>query len=116
MTVSAPLIYQFSVMGTPVEPTFKATLKDTAESIRTLAEAAGITWVQNGQAPHAALVSVETQNARTGTAAIGASGTLGHVVASGVAYWVPGAPWVNATHFCNATVGSDAVIQITLGR
>lgn len=116
MTEYGPLPYRFSVMGTPIDATFKAILTDTAQSIRALAETAGITWVVNGQSPHAALVSIETNNARTGTVAINAAGTLGHVVASGISYWVSGAAWVNATCFCNAAAGVGAVIQISLGR
>lgn len=116
MTEYHPLDYRFSVMGTPKDATFKATLADTAQSIKILAETAGVTWTVNGQTPHAALVSIEANNARTGTAAIGAAGSLGHVVVSGASYWISGAPWVDATYFCNASAGANAVIQITLGR
>lgn len=112
----APLPYGFPVMGTPTDNTFKATLTDNAQSIKTLAVAAGITWTQDGQDPNGVLITVETNAARTGTANISASGTLGHVIASGGSWRIPGAGYINASYLCNATAGNNAVVQITLER
>lgn len=112
-----PLTYQFSVMGTPVDNTFKATLDNTAKSVQTLAEAAGITWVQNGQTPHGMWLSVETQNARFGAVGIGAVDTTGHVLAKDlVPIHFSGSGFINALKLSNATAGSNAVVQITLER
>jgi hypothetical protein len=112
----APLQYGFPVMGTPVDNTFKATLTDTAQSVKTLAVAAGITWTQNGRDPNGVLVTVETNGARTGTGNISAASTTGHVIASGGAWRIPGTGYINASYLCNATAGNNAVVQITLER
>ena len=112
-----PLEYGFPVMGTPVDNTFKATLDNPAKSIQTLAEAAGITWVQNGQSPHGVWISVETQNARFGTTGTGATGTVGHVlVKDTVPIHFSGAGFINALKLTSAAAGSYPVVQITLER
>jgi len=111
-----PLPYGFPVMGTPVDNTFKATLIDTAQSIQTLAETAGITWTQSGRDPNGVLITVETNAARTGTANVAASGTVGHLIAVGGAWRIPGTGYINASYLCSATAGDNAVVQITLER
>jgi hypothetical protein len=112
-----PLVYQYPVMGTPVDNTFKATMDNTAKSIQTLAETAGITWVQSGQTPHGVWISVETQNARWGTTGLSASGTVGHVIVKDTApIHFAGAGFINALKLTSAAAGSYPVIQITLER
>ncbi len=111
-----PLPYGFPVMGTPVDTTFKATLTNTAQSIQTLATAAGITWTQSGRDPNGVLITVETYAARTGTASIAATGTIGHVIAVGGSWRIPGTGYINASYLCNATAGDNSVVQITLER
>lgn len=111
-----PLPYGFPVMGTPVDNTFKATLIDTAQSIKTLAETAGVTWTQSGRDPNGVLITVETNAARTGTANVVASGTVGHLIAVGGSWRIPGTGYINASYLCNATAGDNAVVQITLER
>lgn len=111
-----PLQYEFPVMGTPVDNTFKATLTDAAQSIKTLAVAAGITWTQSGRDPSGVLITVETNAARTGTANVAASGTVGHLIAVGGSWRIPGTGYINASYLCNAAAGSNAVVQITLER
>ena len=118
----APLQYQFPVMGTPVDNTFRATLDNTTvRSIQSLAEAAGITWMQNGQTPHGIWISVETQNARFGTTGVVASDNaslvVGHVlVKDTVPIHFSGAGFINALKLGNAVSTSNAVVQITLER
>jgi hypothetical protein len=112
-----PLHYQFPVLGTPVDNTFKATLDNTAQSIQTLAEVAGITWIQSGQTPHGIWISVETQNARFGTTGTSASGTVGHVlVKDTVPIHFSGAEFIGALKLTSAAAGSYPVVQITLER
>ena len=111
-----PLTYQFPVMGTPVDNMFKATLDNTAQSLQTLAKAAGITWIQDGRSPQGALISVETNDARAGATGTSASGTVGHVLAAGSSWQVSGAGFVNALKLTSATAGSYPVVQITLER
>ena len=112
-----PLPYGFPVMGTPVDNTFKATLIDTAQSIRALAETAGITWTQSGRDPNGVLITVETNAARTGTANVAASGTVGHVIVKDTApIHFAGAGFINALKLTSAAAGSYPVIQITLER
>ena len=112
-----PLPYGFPVMGTPVDNTFKATMDNTAKSIQTLAETAGITWVQSGQTPHGVWISVETQNARWGTTGLSASGTVGHVLVKDTApTHFAGAGFINALKLTSAAAGSYPVVQITLER
>lgn len=113
---TAPLDYTFSVYGTFVDNAFKATLDNTAKSVKTLAEAAGITWVQNGQAPHGALFSIETYDARIGTANITTANGIGIIVANGVTGHLAGAGALASTYFTTKTQGSNAVIQIILER
>lgn len=111
-----PLQYEFPVMGTPVDNTFKATLDNTAQSIKTLATAAGITWTQSGRDPNGVLITVETNAARTGTGNISAASTTGHLIAVGGSWRIPGTGYINASYLCNAAAGSNAVVQITLER
>ena len=113
-----PLQYEFPVMGTPVDNTFKFTFTDnTTKSIQTLAEAAGITWAQNGQTPHGMWISVETQNARFGATGTAASGTIGHVITTTAApVHFAGTGFINALRLTPAAAGSYPVIQITLER
>jgi len=111
-----PLIYQYPVVGTPVDNTFKATLGDTATSLQTLVEAAGITWLRNGQPPQGVLLSIETNDARVGVTGIGAAGTVGHVFAVGSSWHLAGAGFLDALKLCNSAAGSNAVVQITLER
>ena len=111
-----PLKYEFPVMGTPVDNTFKATLTDAAQSIKTLAEAAGITWTQHGQDPNGVTVSVETYAARYGTGNITAASTTGHLMAVGSPWRFPNTGYINALYLCNAAAGDNAVVQITLER
>ena len=111
-----PLVYQYPVVGTPVDNTFKATLDNTTVSIKTLAATAGITWFRNGLPPQGVLVSVETKDARVGNAAI-VSGSVGHVLAAGSSWRFGGAGFLDALYF-TASVASDntGVVQITLER
>ena len=111
-----PLNYEFPVMGTPVDNTFKATLTDAAQSIQTLAAAAGITWTQSGRDPNGVTVSVEKNAARYGTGNITAASTTGHLMAVGTLWRFPSAGYINALYLCNAAAGSNAVVQITLER
>lgn len=111
-----PLKYEFPVMGTPVDNTFKATLTDAAQSIKTLAVAAGITWTQNGRDPNGVTVSVETNAARYGTGNITAASTTGHLMAVGTPWRFPNTGYINALYLCNAAAGDNAVVQITLER
>lgn len=112
----APLNYVFAGQGTVVDNTFKATLGNTAQSFQTLAEAAGITWLQYGRPPQAVIVSIETNDARWGGTGTAATGTVGHVLAVGASARFSGAGIVSTTKLCNATAGSNAVAQITLER
>lgn len=111
-----PLDYEFPVYGSVVDNTFKSTLDNTAKTIKTLAEAAGITWVQNGQSPHGVIFSVETYDARMGTANVSAALGIGHVVAVGSSGRLAGAGYIANTYFINKTAADNAVIQITLER
>ena len=111
-----PLTYGFPVMGTPVDNTFKATLTDAAQSIKTLATTAGVTWTQSGRDPNGVLITVETNAARTGTGNIAASTTTGHLIAVGGSWRIPGTGYINASYLCNAAAGDNAVVQITLER
>ena len=115
-TELAPLPYVFSALGTPVDNTFKATTDNTAQSIQTLAEAAGITWTQNGQTPHGILLSVETQDVRIGGTGTSASGTVGHVLAVGSVTHFAGAPFIQAMKLTDAVANTHGVVQITLER
>lgn len=111
-----PLNYRFSVLGTPVDNTFAATLDNTTVSLRTLAEAAGITWVQSGQSPNGALITVETKDARIGNAAI-VSGSVGHVIAVGSSFHSSGAGFTNALYLTSSVATDNTgVVQITLER
>lgn len=112
----ASLDYNFPVYGAVVDNTFKSTLDNTAKSIKTLAEAAGITWVQNGQTPHGVIFSVETYDARMGTGNITTANGVGHVVAAGSSGRLSGAAYISNTYFTTKTQGSNAVIQISLER
>ena len=112
----AALDYTFPVMGEFSDSAFKATLDNTAKSVRTLAEAAGITWVQNGQPPHGALFGIETYDARLGTSNITTANGIGIVVAAGVTGHIAGANALSRTYFTTKTQGSNAVIQIILER
>ena len=111
-----PLPYEFPVMGTPVDNTFKATLTDAAQSIKTLATTAGITWTQSGRDPNGVLITVETNAARTGTGNITAASTTGHLIAVGGSWRIPGTGYINASYLCSAAAGDNAVVQITLER
>jgi len=113
---TAPLDYTFSVYGTFVDNAFKATLDNTAKSVKMLAEAAGITWIQNGQAPHGALFSIETHDSRLGTSNITTANGIGIIVADGVSGHLAGAGALANTYFTTKTQGSNAVIQIILER
>lgn len=111
-----PLNYEFPVYGAVVDNMFKATLDNTAKSIKTLAEAAGITWFQDGRPPQGVIFSVETNDARMGTANITTANAIGHVIAAGSSGRLSGAAFISATYFCNKTNGSNAILQITLER
>lgn len=111
-----PLPYDFPVMGTPTDNTFKATLTDAAQSVKTLAEAAGITWAKYGRDPNGVTVTVETNAARFGYANISAAATTGHLMAVGSPWRFPSTGFINATYLCNAAAGDNAVVQITLER
>lgn len=112
-----PLVYQYPVIGTPVDNTFAATLDNTTKSIKTLAAAAGITWLRNGQPPQGVTISVETKDLRYGNAAI-VSGSVGHVIAAGGSRWFGGAGALDALYFTDSAAGAtdNAVVQITLER
>lgn len=111
-----PLVYQYSVVGTPVDNTFKATLDNTTKSIKTLVSSAGIVWLQNGRAPQGVHVSVETKDARFGNAAI-VSGSVGHVLAAGSSYRFGGAGFLDALCFTSSVATDNTgVVQITLER
>jgi hypothetical protein len=111
-----PLNYQFPVVGTPVDNTFKATLDNTTVSIKTLVATAGIDWLQSGQPPQGVLVSVETKDARTGNAAI-VSGSVGHVLAAGSSWRFGGAGFLDALCFTSSVATDNTgVVQITLER
>ena len=112
----APLNYVFAGQGTVTDNTFKATLDNTAQSFQTLAEAAGITWLQYGRPPQAVTVSIETNAARYGGTGTDAATTTGHVIAVGSSAWFSGEGKIRNTKLCNAVAGSNAVAQITLER
>jgi hypothetical protein len=111
-----PLDYEFPVYGSVVDNTFKSTLDNTAKSVQTLAEAAGITWLQDGRPPQGMIFSVETYDARMGTGNITTANGIGHVVAAGSSGRLSGAAYISNTYFTTKTQGSNAVIQITLER
>jgi hypothetical protein len=111
-----PLDYTFPVMGAFVDNAFKATLDNTAKSIKTLAETAGITWLQNGRPPQGALIAIETYDARFGTANITTANGIGIIWADGVNGHIAGADALANTYFTTKTQGSNAVIQIILER
>lgn len=110
-----PLSYSFAVMGTPTDNTFKATLTNASQSLKTLAEAAGITWTRNGQPPHGALITVEDNNAKFGAFLVSVD-NVGHDLTSGSSLRTTGAGWVDALRLCNATDNSNTVVQVTLER
>jgi len=111
-----PLIYQYPVVGTPVDNTFAATLDNTTVSVKTLATAAGITWLRNGQPPQGITISVETKDLRYGTASI-VSGSVGHVIAAGGSRWFGGAGALDALYFTSSVATDNTgVVQITLER
>lgn len=111
-----PLSYQFPVMGTPVDNTFKATLDNTAKSVQTLAAAAGITWIQDGRPPQGALIGVETYDIRIGTANISTAGAVGVRMAVGSSWQAAGAGTLERLYFCNAVANDNAIVQIMLQR
>jgi len=112
----APLVPAFSTMGTAYDNTFKSTLDNTAKSLRTLAEAAGISWFVDGRPPQGMIVSVETYDARMGTGNVSAANSIGHVLAVGSAARYTGEAYLSNLYFINKTAADNSVIQITLER
>jgi hypothetical protein len=111
-----PLNYQFPIYGTPVDNTIRAVIDNTATSIKTLAAAAGITWLRNGQPPQGALISVETKDARFGNSTI-VSGLSGHILAVGSSIHIGGAGFIDALYFTSSVLTDNTgVVQITLER
>lgn len=61
----------------------------------------------------AAMISCEAFDARIAFG-VSASGTVGHVLASGGSVRIPSQDMVRASRIINKTAGSNAIIQVTL--